>query len=82
MQLNKKAFGFTFGLLAGIFWLIIMLVSLITDYLREIIILIGSLHPLFSYSLLGALWMGIFHFICGFIIGWLFAWIYNKLAKN
>lgn len=81
MQLNKKALGLTMGIFIGLSWLIAMLVSLATGYMKEIIIIIGSLHPFFSYSLLGAAWMAVFHLIVGFMGGWIFAWVYNKLSK-
>lgn len=80
MKLNLKAFSLTVGLFAGAAWLVALVVSIFNTDIRTLVMLIGGLHPWFSYSLLGGLWIVVLHFICGFIIGWLFAWVYNKLS--
>ena len=79
--MNAKALGLTFGLFVGVCHFGWMIISLLTGYAKDIIIQFGSLHPGFSYTYGGALWMGILHFIMGFIVAYLFALVYNKLSK-
>ena len=80
MKLNPKALGLTLGIFMGAAALLLMAVSLLTGYQREVITIIGSLHPYFYYTYLGTLWMGVLHFACGFVVGWLFGKLYNKLV--
>jgi len=81
MNLNPKALGLTAGILLGVMAFAVVSVSVLTGYLREVVIIVGSMHPWFSYTYIGALWMGALHFLCGSIAGWVFAKIYNKLAE-
>lgn len=81
MQLNPKAFALTLGIFAGSFWLLAMGLSLATGIGAQTITALGNLHPGFSYSWGGLLWMVILHFIGGTVLGWLFARLYNALAK-
>lgn len=80
MQLNSKALGFTFGLLAGGAWLVLMAVSLITGVLDQTVQGVGGLHPGFSYTWGGLPWMVGMHLVGGFVWGWVVATVYNKLS--
>ncbi len=80
MQLNSKALGLTLGLLAGGVWLVLMAVSLSTGVLDQTVRAVGGLHPGFSYSWGGAVWMAVMHLAGGFIWGWTIATVYNKLS--
>ncbi len=79
MQLNTKALGLALGTFAGFAWLIIMGLSLSTGVLDQTVQTIGGLHPGFSYTWTGLLWIVALHLVGGFIIGFIVAWIYNKL---
>ena len=78
---KPKAFGISLGLLWGVWALVFMVLSLTTGYGSNVLMLVGPLHPGFAYSYLGALWMGILHFIIGYIIGHVFALVYNRFGK-
>jgi hypothetical protein len=81
MQLNPKAAGLTLGLVFGLGWLVLMIISLQTGFLDQTIQGIGGLHPRFSYSYGGAVWMMFMYLIGGFVEGYILAWAYNKLNK-
>lgn len=80
MQLNPKALGLALGLLSGGAWLVLMALSLTTGVLDQTVQAVGGLHPGFSYTWSGALWLAVMHFVGGFVGGWLAAVVYNKLA--
>ena len=80
-MLKAKAFGFATGIFAGVWWFVFMLISLSVGYGKDLIMMMGTLHPGFSYSYGGALWMGILHLIIGYILGYVFGWLYNQFAK-
>lgn len=80
-MLNPKAFGLTVGIFSGVWWLALMMYSLSSGYGKDFVMLMGPMHPGFSYSAGGALWMAVLHFILGYILGHVFAWLYNKFAK-
>ena len=80
MQLNPKALGLTLGLLAGGAWLVLMVVSLTTGVLDQTVQTIGGLHPGFSYTWGGAVWLVGMHLAGGFVGGWVVATVYNKLS--
>jgi len=82
MQLNKKALGLTAAVLSGAFWLVTMVVSLLTGVGELTLTTIGSFHPFFEYSWVGMVVIVVEHLICGFILGWLFAWVYNKFLSR
>lgn len=81
MQLNPKALGLTAGVLGGAFWLVAMILSLLTGFGEQTLIVWGSWHPLFTYSLVGMIVIVIEHLVAGFIAGWIFAAVYNKFNK-
>ena len=80
MQLNSKALGLTLGLFAGSVWLVLMTVSLTTGLFDQTVQGVGGLHPGFSYTWGGMLWIVGMHLVGGFVGGWLVASVYNKLA--
>ena len=80
MQLNSKALGLTFGLLAGGVWLLLMAISLTTGVLDQTVQTVGGLHTGFSYAWGGMFWMVGMHLVGGFVGGWLVASVYNKFA--
>lgn len=81
MNLKPIALGLTAGIFCGVFCIIFMLVSIWTGYAKDMLLQFGPLHPWFSYSYWGALWMGVLHFIVVGVIAYLFALVYNKLAQ-
>ena len=81
MKLNEKALALTAGIFAGVVWLLVMIISLASGYAKDVILKVGALHPGFSYTYGGAIWMGILHFIGAAIFAYIFAWLYNKLAE-
>ena len=81
MQLNPKALGLTAGVLGGAFWLVAMMLSLLTGFGEQTLTTLGSWHPFFSYSMGGMVVIVIEHFVAGFIAGWIFAAVYNKFNK-
>ena len=81
MNLNPKALGLTFGLLAGAVWLVLMAVSLTTGFLDQTVQAVGGLHPGFSYTWGGMFWMAAAHLFAGFVWGYAVALAYNKLNK-
>lgn len=80
-MLNPKALGLTAGLVGGLGWLVVMGVSLTTGSLDQTVMGWGALHPGFTYSWGGAVWMAVMHLVAGFVGGYVFGWVYNKLAK-
>lgn len=80
MQLNSKALGLTLGLLAGGVWLVLMAVSLTTGFLDQTVQAVGGMHPGFSYTWGGTVWMVVMHLVAGFVWGWAIATVYNKLS--
>ncbi len=81
MGLNPKALGLTVGILAGGVWLVFMGVSLLTGFLDQTVQGVGALHPAFSYSWTGLLWMVALHLVAGFIWGYIIGWTYNRFNK-
>jgi hypothetical protein len=81
MKLDPKAFGLTLAILCSAFWFILMTLALLTGFLQTTVIGVGTLHPFFTYSWTGLIYMIVQHFIYGFVGGWLIGWLYNKLAK-
>lgn len=82
-MLNPKALGLTLGVLSGLFWLVAIPVSLWTGLLDQTLQGWGALHPRFSYTYGGAVWMAVMHLVGGFVWGYVIAWTYNKfLAKG
>lgn len=79
-MLNSKALGLTAGVLGGLFWLVAIPVSMWTGFLDQTLQGIGALHPRFSYTYGGAVWMAVMHLVGGFAGGYIFAWVYNKFS--
>lgn len=80
MNLSPKGLGLTAGIFCGIFHLGFIAISVATGFAKDLIMLVGSMHPWFSYTYLGAIWMGVFHFVVVGLVAALFAWVYNKLV--
>lgn len=80
MQLNSKALSLTLGLLSGGAWLVVMALSLTTGVLDQTVQAVGGLHPGFSYTWSGALWIAVMHLVGGSVAGWAVATVYNKLT--
>lgn len=81
-QLSADALGKTAGLLSGAFWLVAMVLSLITSIGEMTLTTLGSYHPFFSYTWLGMIIIVIEHLIAGYVVGWIFAKLYNKLSAS
>ncbi|MBM3204540.1 hypothetical protein FJZ48_00985 [Candidatus Uhrbacteria bacterium] len=82
MKLDAKALGLTSGIFCGGGWVLLMLLSLWMEGAKSWTMLMGPMHPGFSYGVGGAIWMAVLHFIIGGVLGWLFAMVYNTLAKK
>ena len=80
-MLKPNALGLTLGIFGFVMVGGMMTLSLLTGLGKPLVDLFGPMHPWYSYSYIGALWMAIMHFIACYIGGGLFAIIYNKLAK-
>ncbi|MSR85412.1 hypothetical protein EXS71_03200 [Candidatus Uhrbacteria bacterium] len=78
---KEKALGLTTGIFCGAWWFVWMLMAMNGGYGKEMLMLVGPMHPGFSLSFGGAIWMGVLHLVVGFVLGYVFAWLYNKLAK-
>lgn len=78
MQLNKKAFGLSLGILCGLcvfactVW--IMFKASGGDHLY----LMRQFYPGYNVSWPGAFLGLVYGFVDGFVGGWVFAWLYNK----
>lgn len=81
MHLNKKALGLAAGVLAGAIWFLVIAVALLFGWMKDVVMLLGPLHPGFALTWGGAVWMAVLHLIGGYIVGYVFAWLYNKSAK-
>lgn len=82
MKLSAKALGLAIAVLGGAFWLVAMVLSLLTGFGKETLTTWGSWHPFFSYSWTGMIIIVVEHFVVGFITGGIFAWLYNKLLPK
>ena len=82
MQLKPKALGLAVAVLGGAFWLVAMVLSLLSGLGELTLTAVGSLHPFFTYSWGGMVIIVIEHLVVGFIGGWIFAWIYNKFLSQ
>lgn len=81
-MLKPKALGLTLGTFWGVGAAVMMLVALTTGFGKAFISeVVGPLHPGFTFTYLGVLWMTVMHFIVGVVVGSLFAWLYNQFAK-
>jgi ABC-type spermidine/putrescine transport system permease subunit I len=80
MLLKAKAFALASGVFGGVLAFLFMTVSLMTGYAEDLIMKWGPLHPGFSYSYFGAVWMGILYFVVCYVGGYIFAWFYNRWA--
>ena len=78
---KPKALGLTLGAFWGVWALAFLVLSLMTGYGSSVLMLVGPLHPGFSYTYGGAIWMGVLHFIVGYIVGHVFALVYNRFSK-
>jgi hypothetical protein len=81
-MLKPTAFGVTLGFFGFIICGGFMVASILTGFGKPLLDLLGPLHPWYSFSYIGALWMAVFHFIALYILGGLFVVVYNGLAKK
>ena len=80
MKLDPKALGLTCGVLAGLGWLVLMIVSLQTGFLDQTLQGWCGLHPRCAYTYGGAVWMAVMHLVAGLVGGYVFGWVYNKFS--
>ncbi len=78
---KPKALGLTLGLFWGVGALVFMSLSLMTGYGSNLLMQFGPLHPGYSYTYGGAIWMAVLHFIVGYVVGNIFALVYNRFGK-
>jgi len=81
MKLRVRAFGLATGIVSGLFFFILTLVSLWFGRGETIDALVVPF-PGFSRSLGGAVVGLIWGFVDGFIGGSLLAWLYNRFANT
>lgn len=81
MKLRVRAFGLATGIVAGLFVLMLTLVSLWFGRGQTIDALVVPF-PGFSRSVGGAIVGMIWGFVDGFIGGALLAWLYNRFAST
>lgn len=81
MHLNKKAFGLALGILAAVVWFLLIAVAILFGWFKDVVMLMGPLHPWFAFTWSGAVWMAVIHLVGGYVIGYVLAWLYNKSAK-
>lgn len=82
MEMSKKAFGLTSGILLAI--AIFLLTNLLLIKGTEGTLIKGLKNICFGYSFsyLGSVIGLVWGFVYGFISGWLFAYLYNLFAKK
>jgi hypothetical protein len=81
-MLNPKALGLTVGVVLALGWVVVMGVSLLTGFLDQTVQGWGALHPGFTYTWGGLVWMAVMHLVGGFVGGYIFAWVYNKFSAK
>ena len=79
-MLNPKALGLTAGVVSALGWVVVMGVSLLTGFLDQTVMAVGSFHPGFTYTWGGLVWIAVMHLVVGFVGGYVFAWVYNKFS--
>ena len=82
MELNKKAFGLTTGILWGAVVFLSTIFLLIRGSEGEFIIRLRAVYFGYTFSFFGSFIGLIWAFVTGFIFGWMFAFIYNLVGKK
>jgi hypothetical protein len=82
MELNKKAMGFTAGILWGLAIFLLTNFMLIIGAQGEIISDLGNFYLGYTFSFVGSLIGLAWGFVVGFIVGWIFAFLYNLFNKK
>jgi len=82
MELNKKAFGLTTGILWGAVIFLSTIVLLLRGSQGDLILRLREIYLGYSFSYLGSLVGLVWAFVTGFIFGWLFAFFYNLFGKK
>ena len=80
-RINAVSLGLAFGVLWGIFILILGLVASYYAYGHEFVISIGKIYPEYTPSVKGSILGAIIAFINAFIMGFLIGWLYNLFNK-
>ena len=82
MPLNAKAFGLAAGIFWGLILLVLTLISVNTGYASELLNLVASIYPGYNVSYMGSVIGLVYGFVDGLIGCYVFAWLYNKLEKK
>ena len=82
MELNKKAFGLTSGILWGAMVFFVTIFLLLRGSEGNFIIRLKAVYIGYTFSYLGSLIGLVWAFVTGFIVGWLFAFFYNMFGKK
>ncbi len=80
MELNKRAFGLTAGILWGVAVLVCTVWVIAAGNGGEHLALLSRFYLGYSVSLVGAFVGLLWGFVDGLVGGWVFAWLYNRLA--
>lgn len=74
------------GLALGVFWggtlFLWTLISVMTGYSREFLMLLSSVYPGYEITLTGSVIGLVYGSLDGFVTGYVFAWIYVILAQR
>jgi hypothetical protein len=82
MDLSKKAFGLTTGILWGLATFLVTNFRLFTGGTGRLLTNVELFYFGYSFSFLGSIIGLIWGFVYGFIVGWLFAFFYNLFVKK
>ena len=79
--LSTKGLAMAFGVITGVWVLILGLIVMTTGWGVEILTLYAGVFPGYSATIAGSIIGGILGFVEGYIIGWVTAVVYNKFAN-
>ena len=82
MQLSKRAFSLTAGILWGVAIFLATNFLLLKGSTGGLISNLGNVYFGYSFSFLGSIIGLIWGFVNGFVAGWLFAFLYNLFVKK
>lgn len=82
MELSKKAFGLTAGILWGVAIFLLTIILILKGTEGEHLSRLGTFYFGYRLSFLGSIIGLIWGFVHGFISGWLFAFIHNLFVRT
>jgi len=82
MELNKKAFGLTTGILWGVAIFLLTIILTLKGTEGEHLSRLATFYFGYRLSFIGSIIGLIWGFVHGFICGWIFAFLYNLFVKR